>query len=296
MNTKKINLIKQPDGISCGPSCLKMISNHYNIKVTMDELKIVCGTDYLSGTTDIKMIKGLNYLGLNWDKFDCNKINSYSRLDKAFVDKNIVLFRTLVHGVKHWIICDTRYSKYYIYDPWLGEYTINQTKLEEIWSPRNYDGFVINGLSENTISPVISKILPNEIDEIINMASLVFTNVMSYEMNRGYISNSDVDFDNSVKLTINNEIIGCYLIKPSNISKKEYGKGCQGFALAIKPSFRNYGYGNLLKEWFEKWAIDNKYNYIWGQHLKGLGNKEMWLKRRDIYSDNGEIFTTIKRF
>jgi len=27
-----------------------------------------------------------------------------------------------------------------------------------------------------------------------------------------------------------------------------------------------------------------------------LKNKEFWLKRRELYSDNGELFTTIKRF
>ena len=51
----------------------------------------------------------------------------------------------------------------------------------------------------------------------------------------------------------------------------------------------------MLKDWFENWARENGYSYVWGQHLKGLNNKEFWQKRREIYSDSGGLFKTIKR-
>ena len=292
-----INHIQQPDGISCGPTCLKMVSELFNIKVTIEELKLVCGTDTLTGTTDLKMIKGLDYLNLDWEQFPLkDKQKAFDRLESALNQGNVILFRTLVKGIKHWIVCDPSKDKFYIVDPWLGEYNLDSDKLDQIWGARDYDGFMVKGIKRVSGTPSIEKIKPEEKKAVVDMASLVFTNVMSYKANQNYMNNSGVDFSNSVKLIYNGEIVGCYLVKPGNISRKEPGKGCEGFALAIRPGYRNYGWGETMKDWFENWAKDNGYDYVWGQHLSGLKNKEFWLKRRELYSDGDGIFTTIKRF
>lgn len=295
--TESIKLIKQPDGISCGPTCLKMLAELFKINATIEELKIVCGTDTKTGTTDEKMIKGLDYLNFDWERFPLgDKQKAFDRLELALQEGNSILFRTLIQGVKHWIICDPAKDKFYIVDPWLGEYNLESDKLDEIWKARDYDGFMVKGIKPVTGTPNIEKIKPEEKKDIVDMAALVFTNVMSYKANQNYMNNSGVDFNNSVKLVLNGEVVGCYFIKPGNISRKEPGKGCEGFALAIKPGFRKYGWGEMLKDWFEKWAQDNGYDYVWGQHLSGLKNKEFWLKRRELYRDGEGLFTTIKRF
>lgn len=292
--SESIKHIKQPDGISCGPTCLKMISDLFNISVTIEELKIVCGTDTLTGTTDIKMIKGLDYLNLDWEQFPLkDKKKAFDRLELAMSEGNVILFRTLIHGVKHWIICDPTKDKFYILDPWLGEYELESDKLDQIWGARDYDGFIIKGIKPLEGKPAIEPIEKEDIEKVKNMAALVFTNVMTYRGNMSYLSGAD--WDKSVKLVYNGEIVGCYLIKIEDISRKEPG-GVEGFALAIKPGYRKYGWGEMLKNWFENWAKESGYKYVWGLHLSGLKNKEFWLKRRELYSDNGGSFKTIKRF
>jgi GNAT superfamily N-acetyltransferase len=295
---EKLNLIEQPDDITCGPTCLKMISDYLDIKVTIEELKIVCGTDNLSGTTDLKMIKGLDYLNLKYHQLPLkDKEKCFNIIDDELNKGNLILFRTLVKGIKHWVVCDElNNEKYTIYDPWLGKYYLDKDELDNIWSPREYDGFVIQGVNTKNIgSPVIEKLNnQQDIKEVVHLASLIFTNVMSYDENVEYI-NESTDFSKSVKLTLNNEIIGCYLVNPKNLDNED-GLGIEGVALAIKPAFRKFGYGELLKNWFEDYAKSNGYSYLWGQHLKGLNNLDHWLKRRELHSEDDELFVTIKRF
>ena len=62
---ENIKHIYQPSDISCGPTCLMMVANYFEIETSIPELMKTCGTDELTGTTSEKMIKGLNYLNLS---------------------------------------------------------------------------------------------------------------------------------------------------------------------------------------------------------------------------------------
>lgn len=139
----------------------------------------------------------------------------------------------------------------------------------------------------------IEKIQKDDIDEVVDMASKIFSNVMSYEDNQQYIR-SVTDFDLSCKLTNNGEIIGCYLIAPIKLARLKGRKGLEGIALAVKEEYRGKGLGNKLKDWFESYAKDNDYDFIFGQHLKGLHDIDSWLKRREIYKEDRLSYYTIK--
>lgn len=139
----------------------------------------------------------------------------------------------------------------------------------------------------------IEKIQKEDIDKVVDMASKIFSNVMPYEANQQYIR-SVTDFNLSCKLTNDGNIIGCYLIAPKQLKKLEGKKGLEGIALAIKPEYRGNGLGEKLKDWFENYAKDNDYDFIFGQHLKGLHNIDSWLKRREIYKEDKHSFYTIK--
>ena len=65
----RLELVSQPDAISCGPASLYMIAKYLKITTSINELKKVMGTDYETGTTDKKMILGLDYLSLEWKQF-----------------------------------------------------------------------------------------------------------------------------------------------------------------------------------------------------------------------------------
>ena len=294
---KNIKLINQPDSISCGPTCLQMIADSFKITTTIDELKTICQTDYESGTTGSRMILGLDYIGLDWERFPKQNESAYQKLKQAKLNKNLVLFRTLIGGVKHWILCSFESDELIIFDPASKKkYTLSEEKLDQIWSARQYDGFIIKGQKKLDITAQISFISESEIDQVVHMSSLIFTNVMSYSSNYHYMKNSSVDFQNSVKLTVDGKIIGAYLIRKRNISFSEPGNGIEGFALSIIPAYRKFGFGEMLKEWLENWAIQNNFDYVWGQHLAGLNNKQFWLKRRQLYSEGAGLFKTIKRF
>lgn len=136
----------------------------------------------------------------------------------------------------------------------------------------------------------IEKIKKEDIDEVVNIASHIFSNVMPYDANQSYIR-SVTDFDISCKLTNNDEIIGFYLLSPKNLKDK---KGLEGIALGVKPEYRGKGLGEKLKDWFENFAKSNGYEFIFGQHLKGLHNIDSWLKRREIYKEDEHSYYTIK--
>jgi hypothetical protein len=298
----KLEHLNQPDGISCGPTCLKVVSNFYKISVSIPEIVKVCGTNNLKGTTDKDLMYGMDYIGLDYEQF---KVGDYEKsllmIEDAINNDKIIILRTLIKGVKHWVVLDPfksdfNHKKFYIIDSWLGEYTIDDVELDKIWGARQYDGFVINGVNKrDSKTPLIENIKSSEIKEVIELCSLVFCNVMSYEDNIEYLSKCGVDFNKSVKLVLEGEMIGCYLVKPNDIIENE-PNGIEGIALAIKPSFRKLGYGEILKDWFEEYTKNNGYRYLWGQHLKGLNNKNEWLKRREIYHEGKNIFYTIKRF
>jgi len=138
----------------------------------------------------------------------------------------------------------------------------------------------------------ISPIEEFEIEDVIKMASLIFSNVRSYEENVEHISHSD--FKKSIKVTNDGELIGCYLVKDIELPDED-GRGIEGFALALIPKYRGLGLGRCLKDWLEKYSKDNGYDYIFGLHFKELDNLDHWLKRRDLYEETGELYKTIKR-
>ena len=113
---------------------------------------------------------------------------------------------------------------------------------------------------------------------------------MSYDDNQDYIR-SIVDFDISCKLTNNGDIIGFYLLSHKKIKDKS---GLEGVALGLKKEYRGNGLGDKLKDWFENYAKDNGYDFIFGQHLKGLNNIDSWLKRRELYKEDKHSYYTIK--
>lgn len=68
----------------------------------------------------------------------------------------------------------------------------------------------------------------------------------------------------------------------------------EGVALGLKKEYRGNGFGEKLKDWFENYAKDNGYDFIFGQHLKGLNNIDFWLKRRELYREDKHSYYTIK--
>lgn len=127
------------------------------------------------------------------------------------------------------------------------------------------------------------------------------------------------NWDNSVKLTVNGEIVGFYLFSDQTPYEfmnqlEQYGlnfdiksedlyndlkskKGIEGIAVGVYEDFRGKGYGRKLLEHPKSMGVD----YIWGIQTRGISDIDKWLKRRELLSqastpDGQEFWLTVQRF
>lgn len=137
----------QEQGHTCGPTCIKMVSDFLNVKYDhFDQIIDLCGCNTTTGTIDTGIKNALDNLGINNQQ---NKVTSDSESAMKFLDDllekgDIFIMRTLTRGIKHWIIVyGKKDNNYFIADPWLGKINYNEKEIIKIWEPRDFDGFVI---------------------------------------------------------------------------------------------------------------------------------------------------------
>lgn len=142
-NQNRINMkhIYQPNGYTCGPTCIKMVLNP-NKHETIEEIANLCTTDDKVGSPPEKMEKGMNALGV-----DYTIKSGFENLKQSIVNSKPCLIRTIITGIPHWIIVygiDEAKDTYYINDPWLGQRTLSGIEVDKIWKPRYYFYYEIN--------------------------------------------------------------------------------------------------------------------------------------------------------
>ena len=123
------------------------------------------------------------------------------------------------------------------------------------------------------------------------MVAEQFKDLMSKEETYEYLEEA-VNWELSVKLSLNDKVIGCYLLTEHDLEYEEFvgKKGIEGVALVILEEYRSFGYGKMMIAYTENLP----YDYIWGEHLKGIGNLEQWKKRRNFVFDGGDVWITAK--
>ena len=141
--------IYQPDGVSCGPTCIKMAASFVN--KTIDNIGVICKycqTDNVIGTPPDRMILGLNKYSFNY-KIHINDENPYNVLKTCLDGGSITILRTITKGIPHWIIVkDYNDENFNIYDPWLGIISYSEKELDNIWKVREYFFFEIKGINK----------------------------------------------------------------------------------------------------------------------------------------------------
>ncbi len=285
---------KQDKWYTCGPTSIRVILDYlkYPDSITTEYIEKVSGTNTEFGCTHENMKKGLDCLGVLHERVVNNtKEVSMNTLINALNKNQKIILRTLTKGVKHWIVVyhyNIDNNTFLCSDSWLGKITYTPQEIVNIWEPRDFDAFII---TDTTTRPIVEKINPEKDKETItDIVAKEFVNVMSEGASHSYL-NGTVDWNLSVKLTLNNQIIGCYLLAERNMftSKNNLSgkKGIEGVALSLKPEHRNKGYGKMLISYTENLP----YDYIWGKSI--VGNKKHWSKRREIIGD-GTFFTSFK--
>jgi ABC-type bacteriocin/lantibiotic exporter with double-glycine peptidase domain len=145
----EINHLYQPDGISCGPTCLKMAADYFkNSEYTISEIAEMCGTDNILGTPPDRMKEGMRELGLRYVEYQ-HLTEPYDLLRRVIDSNRIPIVRTITKGIPHWIIIQgydiNNPNRFKVYDPWLGVYYYLQDELNSVWAPREYQFFEVYG-------------------------------------------------------------------------------------------------------------------------------------------------------
>jgi hypothetical protein len=140
---------RQPDGYSCGATTVKMASLIYKTKnVDIEEIKQVCSTNPQTGTIETGIMAGLNYINLSYQRsyevvLDIKQDEIY--LDSILNSGFTYIMRTLLYGVKHWILLyEKTDSEYYLcLDPTTGIVNYHKDFLLKAHELRDFDGFTI---------------------------------------------------------------------------------------------------------------------------------------------------------
>ena len=296
-----IGYIRQPDGISCGPTCIKMVGDFIQGDVgEISDICKKCGTDNLTGTPPERMIKGLDSLKIDYVIHSDEKEPIESL--KNVIDRgHVALLRTLTRGMPHWIVLvDYVGDMFKINDPWLGQIEYDEEELRSICEPRNYYYFeIITGMKKTPSGVVnIRKLTNADIREIFeNLEKIYHKTGWSKEDIWDTISNAGVSNESFVA-EVDGKLAGFYFIGqnqiPGNIEEFSYlkkMKGVEGIALGVLPEYKNMGIGKKLIDYSRN---NLNADYIWGYQLKSLKNIDDWLKRRDIYYEDSDMYITFE--
>jgi len=329
----KIKHLYQPDSISCGPTCLKMIHKHINNgDISIEDIKIIVGTNNIKGTTLEDMIVGLNHLNIRYEvPILNNEKEAISYLNRALNDDSPVILRTLTKGIKHWVIATEFDGEYYeVKDPWLGEIKYNKKQLIKIWEPRGFDSLKIlkeHKIMENEIRKWINqvkyfdKILKEESnnednfvvrkykekdrDQVMVLMTKAFSHLLPEDEIEEY-TDDVTDYSKSIVVDRDGEIIGFYLLGNRQLRKgisdedadkvyadlDEYDKKTGLEGVALVVKETERGIG--LGSKLKDYTRTLGADYVWGVQYKDLGNLQQWLRRRKLAAENDEVNITVE--
>ncbi len=141
--TTPIPHLFQPDGLSCGPTCVKMVADYLNKEknISIENISEFIKLDHLTGTTPDKLHLALQKMKVNFSEPTEENRNLSYLINKVIKNKKVAIVRTLTKGIKHWIlVCgyNPETDMFVINDPWLGKINYTSEQLINVWSPRDY--------------------------------------------------------------------------------------------------------------------------------------------------------------
>ena len=306
----KINHIQQPDEISCGPACLKMVFDYMEPgnKMSINLIRHLAETDYIKGTTLEDMLTVLKTCKINHESpVLFSKIDALSYLNVSLENNNPIILRTLTKGIKHWIvITDFDGTKYSVNDPWFGQIEYTQQEILDIWRPRNFN--CISILNNERYNELIIRNFKDKAErQVMSLMTKSFSEFMS-DVEIVEYTKLITNFNKSIVIDLAGVIIGFYLIGDRQISEvfkdenpvifhekiSTYNDkiGVEGVALFIEKSHRGKGFASKLKKYIKTLEVD----YVFGFQFKKLNNLEQWLKSRKLVAENDNLNITAEKF
>jgi len=243
---KKFLNIEQPDGHTCGPTCIKMILNHLNIK-SPNIYDIIGDLNFdvknLAGAPYFRMEQILYNNNIKFKTFIDNNLNEL----KNKLKNNLIILSVLIdydndiiygNGYKHWVVVydyDVDDDSYFISDPWLGNYKLNINNLIKLTEPRNflYIQIPINNTigKNNYITDNVFKLISKEKMKLVFDSNFLFSLNGSYYndlKNIKHINNIDYfysfdkindDFYPMSKSILNDDILYINMLNSSIFNK-----------------------------------------------------------------------------
>jgi len=150
-----IPLVRQPNGYTCGPACVRMVLSHLDVRpdLTVDRLADLMGTNPRTGTTEVEMARGMAVAGLAAvhpaPEASGGGPGAAAYLRDVLKRRELVLLRTLIGGCKHWVVVhgfDDR-GGFLVACPSLGARRWQEDFLLACWGARQWDHFRVAGLS-----------------------------------------------------------------------------------------------------------------------------------------------------
>lgn len=138
-------VLRQPDGITCGPTSAVMAIDWLNgVRPNVFDMADAMGTDAITGTTDVRMARGLDMHGVRWSRRLESEEDPVRALKQVIAGgKAVVALRTLSLG-KHWVLAyaSTR-AGVLIACPATGIKFWSDEICRRHWGARDYHSFTI---------------------------------------------------------------------------------------------------------------------------------------------------------
>jgi hypothetical protein len=140
----RIPVARQKRNFDCGPTCLKMICGllEFHPKLPAEVIGDAMGTNPTTGTTEVEMARGLDFLGLSWRRPTAAGTDD---LRRAIAEGNAVLLRTLMPGgFKHWVVAHGWCGdEFMVTCPGRGRAAWGDRFTREVWAARGFDHFAV---------------------------------------------------------------------------------------------------------------------------------------------------------
>ena len=135
--------VRQPDGMTCGPTSIKIVCEHLGAHRDLGvyDIAAVCRTNGRFGTTYEAMCEAVDTLGLTWQR---PTRPSMEGLRASLAEGNVTMMRTLIGSIPHWVVAyDATDKGIRVSCPSIGRTVIPDGELFKRWEGRYFDGFEV---------------------------------------------------------------------------------------------------------------------------------------------------------